>query len=84
MTDKYYSEFQPKKYYKHSQIFFDNAYTKNLVLNNDTLLYLNIKKLIKIHLLDNQKIDDFTRKEKVYQDNYIERTKQYLMNIMNE
>lgn len=84
LTDKYYSEFQPKKYYKHSQIFFDNAYTKNLVLNNDTLLYLNIKKLIKIHLLDNQKVDDFTRKEKVYQDNYIERTKQYLMSIMNE
>lgn len=84
LSEKYYSELQPKKYYKHHQFFFDNAYTKNLVLNNDKILYLNIKKLIKQHIIDNKNVDKFTRQEKVYKENYIERSKMYLLNKFNE
>lgn len=80
LKDEYYLEEQIKKYNRGTDIYFDNAYTKNLILNDHYLVYLNIKKVIKRYI----KTQDYTdyqiqdTKEKIFKDRYIEQTKKYL------
>lgn len=84
LKELFYKEEQPKKYYKPSSLHFDNAYSKSYILNDMMLIELNIAKCIKKYLgmqaIKNKNMDNFDRHEKMYQDNYIERTKQYLIN----
>ena len=59
-----------------------SAYSKSFILNEDDFIYLNMNKIIKYHLKTerNKKgYKTFEQKEKMYYDNYIERTKKNLV-----
>lgn len=79
LDEKYYDyEKHFKQYYKKgSFITFDNAYTKSFVLDNDDLIALRIKKVIKRYLKFNQ--TDQPDVDKIYEDNYIERSKRAIL-----
>ncbi|ABV44473.1 terminase [Staphylococcus phage SAP-2] len=79
--DMFYKENMERYYYNPSNLHFDNAYSKNYVVDNDRYLYLDMNKIIKFHIKNEMKknINEFERKEKIYEDNYIENTKKYLM-----
>ncbi|AAO83862.1 terminase [Staphylococcus phage P68] len=79
--DMFYKENMERYYYNPSNLHFDNAYSKNYVVDNDRYLYLDMNKIIKFHIKNEMKknMSEFERKEKIYEDNYIENTKKYLM-----
>ncbi|QDH84827.1 terminase [Staphylococcus phage SA46-CL1] len=79
--DMFYKENMERYYYNPSNLHFDNAYSKNYVVDNDRYLYLDVNKIIKFHIKNEMKknMSEFERKEKIYEDNYIENTKRYLM-----
>lgn len=83
LKETYYKDTHAKRYYRPTNLHFENAYSKTFILNEDRYIELNINKLIKYHIKEQNKIKgftDFARHEKIYNDNYIERTKQYLIN----
>lgn len=79
LDEKYYDyDKHFKQYYKKgSFITFDNAYTKSFVLDNDELIALRIKKVIKRYLKMNQTVEPDI--DKIYEDNYIERSKHAIL-----
>lgn len=86
LKESYYKDTHPKKYYRQSNLHFDNAYSKNYILNDINLIQLNINKCTKQYIATQRiknknydKIDNLNRHEKMYEDNYIERTKEYLI-----
>lgn len=85
LKETFYKETQPKKYYRPSNLHFDNAYTKQFIVSDMNLILLNINKTIKQYLTDKQlkqgqNNNELDRHEKMYDDRYIERTKDYLVN----
>lgn len=83
LKETYYKENHSKRYYRKSNLHFDNAYTKQFILQDPNLIDLNINKLIKEHkAYENRKygVRYFDRHEKMHQDNFIEQTKKYLVN----
>lgn len=81
LKDSFYKENHPKRYYNPSNLHFDNAYSKSFILNEEQYIYLNMNKIIMYHLKNERKkngYNHFNRQEKMFQDNYIERTKKYL------
>ena len=80
LDDKYFDyENHHKQYYKKgSFITFDNAYSKQFVLDNPDLIALRIKKVIKKYFKSKQTIEPNI--EKIYEDNYIQRTKRAILN----
>lgn len=84
LKDVYYKETHPKKYYKPSNLHFDNAYSKDYVTDDMGLIQLNINKCTKRYMNDQRMknknyTEDLSRHEKMYDDHYIERTKRYLL-----
>lgn len=81
LKDTFYKETHHKKYYRPSNLCFDNAYSKKYITDDPLLIMLNINKVIKQHLTQEQlkKGSEFSRHEKVFEDNYIERTKKHLI-----
>ncbi|HHW6703713.1 TPA: hypothetical protein ACU2UC_002739 [Staphylococcus aureus] len=79
--DMFYKENMERYYYNPSNLHFDNAYSKNYVVDNDNYLYLDMNKIIKFHIKKEmiKNTSEFERKEKQFEDNYIENTKKYLM-----
>ncbi|QOI69184.1 terminase [Staphylococcus phage vB_SauP_EBHT] len=79
--DMFYKENMERYYYNPSNLHFDNAYSKNYVVDNDNYLYLDMNKIIKFHIKNEmiKNTSEFERKEKQFEDNYIENTKKYLM-----
>ncbi|MBS6928289.1 MAG: hypothetical protein KH152_07215, partial [Finegoldia magna] len=65
-------------YKKGSFITFDNAYSKQFVLDNPDLIALRIKKVIKRYFKTRQTIEPDI--DKIYEDNYIQRTKRAILN----
>src|SRR5699024_437451 len=83
LKDRYYKENHSKRYYRPSNLHFDNAYSKQFILDDPHLIDLNKNKLIKEHkAYETRKfgLRDFDRHEKMQQDNFIEQTKKYLVN----
>lgn len=83
LKETYYREGHEKRYYRPSNLHFDNAYSKQFILQDNQLILLNINKLIKQHKAHERKkygVRDFDRHEKMHEDNYIEQTKKYLIN----
>lgn len=80
LDDKYFDyENHHKQYYKKgSFITFDNAYSKQFVLDNPDLIALRIKKVIKKYFKSKQTIEPNI--DKIYEDNYIQRTKRAILN----
>lgn len=80
LDEKYYDyEKHFKQYYKKgSFITFDNAYSKQFVLDNPDLIALRIKKVIKRYFKTRQTTEPNI--EKIYEDNYIQRTKRAILN----
>lgn len=80
LKDTFYKDTHARKYYKPSNLHFDNAYTKSYIVNDIRLIDLNINKVIKQNITYQKKMNqtEFNRHEKMYQDNYIERTKRSL------
>lgn len=80
LDERYYDyENHHKQYYKKgSFITFDNAYTKSFVLDNDDLIALRIKKVIKRYFKSKQTTEPDI--DKIYEDNYIQRTKRAILN----
>lgn len=83
LKENYYKEIHPRKYYHPSNLHFDNAYTKQYVVTHPGLIELNINKCIRQFITNQRQIENyensFTRHEKMYEDNYIERTKKHLV-----
>lgn len=83
LKESYYKENQPKKYYRPSNLHFDNAYSKTFIVDDMILINLDINKTIKQYLVNQQLKNGFVnqldRHEKMYDDRYIERTKSYLV-----
>lgn len=82
LKDTFYKDNHSKRYYNPSNLHFDNAYSKSFVLNEENYIDLNMNKIIKFHIKQENKrrgFTDFARHEKVYDDNYIERTKKHLI-----
>lgn len=79
LDEKYYDyEKNFKQYYKKgSFITFDNAYTKSFVLDNDDLIALRIKKVIKRYFKTRQTTEPDI--DKIYENNYIERSKRAIL-----
>lgn len=79
LDEKYYDyEKHFKQYYKKgSFITFDNAYTKSFVLDNDDLIALRIKKVIKCYFKTRQTTEPDI--DKIYENNYIERSKRAIL-----
>lgn len=79
LDEKYYDyEKHFKQYYKKgSFITFDNAYTKSFVLDNDDLIALRIKKVIKRYFKTRQTTEPDI--DKIYENNYIERSKRAIL-----
>ena len=83
LKETFYKENHSRRYYNPSNLHFDNAYSKTFVLNEENYIDINMNKLIKYHKKEQMRkrgYTDFTRHEKMYQDNYLERSKQYLVN----
>ena len=80
LDERYYDyDNHHKQYYKKgSFITFDNAYSKQFVLDNPDLIALRIKKVIKRYFKTRQTTDPNI--EKIYEDNYIQRTKRAILN----
>lgn len=80
LDEKYYDyDNHHKQYYKKgSFITFDNAYSKQFVLDNPDLIALRIKKVIKRYFKTRQTIEPDI--DKIYEDNYIQRTKRAILN----
>lgn len=80
LDERYYDyDNHHKQYYKKgSFITFDNAYTKSFVLDNDDLIALRIKKVIKRYFKSKQTTEPNI--DKIYEDNYIQRTKRAILN----
>lgn len=86
LKDTFYKEGHEKKYYRPSNLHFDNAYSKTFIVNDMNLILLDINKCTK-HFISHQlsQNQDYTmdnnisRHEKMYEDQYIERTKAYLL-----
>lgn len=87
LKETYYNERHPKKYYYPSNLHFDNAYTKQYVVTHPNLIELNINKCIKQFITTQKQYQNyeqsFSRQEKIFEDNYIERTKQHLLDKFN-
>src|SRR5699024_11630817 len=49
LKDRYYKENHSKRYYRNSNLHFDNAYSKQFILDDTLLIDLNINKLINQH-----------------------------------
>lgn len=82
LKDSFYKDNHQRRYYNPSNLHFDNAYSKSFILNEDDFIHLNMNKIIKYHLKSerNKKgYQPFEQKEKMYHDNYIERTKKNLV-----
>lgn len=82
LKDSFYKENHSRRYYNPSNLHFDNAYSKTYILYEDNLIDLNMNKIIRLHMkMENKRrgFNNFARNEKVYKDNYIERSKQYLI-----
>lgn len=81
LKETFYKETHHKKYYRPSNLHFDNAYSKKFITDDTMLIMLNINKVIKQHITNNalKNGTDFNRQEKVFEDNYIERTKKQLV-----
>lgn len=79
LDDKYYDyDNHHKQYYKKgSFITFDNAYSKQFVLDNPDLIALRIKKVIKKYFKTQQTVEPDI--DKIYEDNYIERSKRAIL-----
>ena len=84
LKENFYKETHAKKYYKPSNLHFDNAYSKSYIVNNIQYIDLNINKIIKLYITQQKKLNptDFERHEKMYEDNYVERTKKNLVKQM--
>lgn len=82
LKELFYDENHHRKYYQPSNLHFDNAYSKNYVVNDMMLIELKIntciRKYIGMKQQDNQ-TDELERHEKMYHDNYIERSKRALV-----
>lgn len=83
-TSKYYNERNPKRYYHKSNLYFDNAYSKQFILTDPQFIELDINKCVRTHITQERMISgnyarEFERHEKMYNDNYIERTKRNLV-----
>lgn len=80
LDERYYDyDNHHKQYYKKgSFITFDNAYSKQFVLDNPDLIALRIKKVIKRYFKTRQTTEPNI--EKIYEDNYIQRTKRAILN----
>jgi len=82
LKETYYKENHSKRYYRPSNLHFDNAYSKQYLLQDNLLIDLNINKLIKQHKSSqNRKYGErtFDRHEKMHEHNYLEQTKKYLV-----
>lgn len=84
LKHNFYKERQPKRYYRNSNLHFDNAYSKQHVLSDTMLIELDINKCIKQYITlqrmtQEEYNDNRDRHEKMYDDNYIERTKRKLI-----
>lgn len=79
LDEKYYDyEKHFKQYYKKgSFITFDNAYSKQFVLDNPDLIALRIKKVIKRYFKTRQTTEPDI--DKIYENNYIERSKRAIL-----
>lgn len=79
LDEKYYDyDNHHKQYYKKgSFITFDNAYSKQFVLDNPDLIALRIKKVIKRYFKTRHTTEPNI--EKIYEDNYIERSKRAIL-----
>ncbi len=82
LKESFYKENHSRRYYSKSNLHFDNAYSKSFILNEDRYIDLNINKIIMLHLKNERKMNQthFNRQEKMFKDNYLERTKKYLVN----
>lgn len=85
LKDTFYKEQHSKRYYNPSNLHFDNAYSKTFILNEGNYIDININKLIRHHLRDERRKNksDFTRHEKIFEDNYIEQSKKHLVEKFN-
>lgn len=82
LKETFYKENHSKRYYNPSNLHFENAYSKTFILNEERHIDININKLIKQHKKEQMKkrgFNDFARHEKIHQDNYLERSKEYLV-----
>lgn len=78
--EKYFDEYHYKKYYRNSGLYFDNAYSKDYVLENYHLIELKILKVIKKYIVTfRPQESQFDYNERIYNDNYYERTKMNLV-----
>lgn len=86
LKETFYKDNHSKRYYNPSNLHFDNAYSKSFILNEVNYIDININKLIRHHIKEENKkrgFDNFSRHEKVYEDNYIEQTKKHLIKQFN-
>lgn len=85
LKDTFYKEQHSKRYYNPSNLHFDNAYSKTFILNEGNYIDININKLIRHHIRDERRKNksDFTRHEKIFEDNYIEQSKKHLVEKFN-
>lgn len=85
LKETFYKEQHSKRYYNPSNLHFDNAYSKTFILNEGNYIDININKLIRHHLRDERRKNksDFTRHEKIFEDNYIEQSKKHLVEKFN-
>lgn len=77
---EFYDELHEREYYNQTNLHFDNAFTKNYILNSE-LIELRINMCTSQYLAGKPKetqTDKFSRQEKIYKDNYRERTLKYL------
>lgn len=81
LKDNFYKDTHAKKYYNPSNLHFDNAYSKSYIVNNIQYIDLNINKIIKLYITQQKKLNknEFNRHEKMYEDNYMERSKKNLV-----
>lgn len=74
--DEFYDELHEREYYNQTNLHFDNAFTKNYILNSE-LIELRINMCTSKYLAgksEETQSQSFDRQEKVYKDNYRERT----------
>lgn len=79
--ERFFDDMHHRKYYKQSNLYFDNAYSKDYVLEMTNLSDLKINVLTGKYLaLYNKNESQFNYNQRVFKDNYEERTKRYLIN----
>ena len=82
LKDNFYDEEHHRKYYKRSNLHFDNAYSKNYIVNDMMLIQIKINLCTKkfLGMRQNENVSQqLQRHEKMYHDNYIQRSKRALV-----